>query len=203
MREQTGREPFMLNTPGNQAEYRGIKTEEKAEAALQYFKERKTAFWDGRIITGYESTMHYSSRDKRGIDFVVTFETPEDKEETLPLQIKSHWNLQEQQSYGARGICYIAIWPEEHGDEARDRVGVAISNFLRIQDEIRRKKQANIWQKIWRFIKEMILRREKQKEMRKLRCKGCHRLFYTSLQPEECPNPYCESERSGEFQELS
>ncbi len=202
MKGQTGRELFILGVASNPAEYRGIETEKKAEDALRYFRDRKTSFWDGRIIEEFRSTMHFSSSDMQGIDFIVVFETPDGEREVLDLQVKSRWSLQEQRSYGARGICYVAIWQEEHGDEARDRVAVAIANFLRIQDEIRRKREANIWQKIWRFFREKILRRKEPKKIKKMRCKGCKRFFYTSFLPEGCPNPYCGSEKSGEFQIL-
>ena len=169
---------------------RGLDAEEKVAGALKYFQERKTLFHDGRIITGFQRTMHYDSDDQAGKDFTVTLEV-NGQEESLSVQVKNSWSLTVQRRYAARGICFIGVWPDENNEQARKRVAVAISNFSRIQDERKKELEINTLQKVWRFIKRLLRIHSKKttKLIERLQCKRCKRLYYTVVTPGLiCPN---------------
>ncbi len=169
---------------------RGLDAEEKVARALRYFQERKTLFHDGRIITGFQRTMHYDSDDQAGKDFIVTLKA-NGQEESLSVQVKNSWSLVVQRRYAARGICFIGVWPDEDNEQARKRVAVAISNFSRIQDERKKELEINTLQKVWRFVKRLLRIHSKKttKLIEKLQCKRCKRLYYTVVTPGLiCPN---------------
>ncbi len=104
---------------------RGLEAEKKAFNALFSLREEKINFND-KVIDKIIETEHCSAEDLAGIDFIVIF----DNKDKMLIQVKNHWSLAEQRKYSRKGICLIAIWPNEDQEKAKERTIQAISRFL-------------------------------------------------------------------------
>ncbi len=185
---------WLLNIPSSEKEAKGLEAEEKAEKAIRYLMERGVHLYDERRIETFEKTWHFSSDDKRGIDFKVTLIDKDNKREELLIQVKSYWKMKEQKSYGAAGICFIGIWPREVGSDAVNRVATSIANFLHVKKGLQKIRDLTKKEKaldLWIVLSKSLIKREqedlkKKRRILKRECHQCKRSCYTNS--EKCPS---------------
>ena len=116
---------WILGVPSSPSDYRGLAAERKALQALKYHQKKKTEFPGGRVIQEVTPTLHFSQADMEGKDAYVKFQNGE----TLAIQIQNWWSRRVEREFRKKGICLIAIWPNEEKGTARKRAFEAIFRF--------------------------------------------------------------------------
>lgn len=119
---------WILGIPSSLRDYRGLAAERKALQALNYHQKKKTEFPGGRVIEEVTLTLHFSKADMEGKDAYVGFQDGE----ILPVQIQNWWARETEEEFKEKGICLIAIWPNEGKEKARERAFDAISSFYQL-----------------------------------------------------------------------
>lgn len=121
---------WTFDIPTSFRESRGLMAEERATKALNSFRRRRTVFPGGWVIKEVEKIMHYSDEDRKGVDNYIKMRRMCDHlTETIPIQIKNHWNQALEKSFYQRGICFIGIWHHDKVDPEK-RVFDGICKFL-------------------------------------------------------------------------
>jgi hypothetical protein len=121
------RTEWILGIPTSDKSQRGLQAELKVLESLEYLKKKKIEFPGGRRIKSIEPAGHFSQKDQEGRDALVTFQTNSQSEtEVLSIQIKDWWMWRTENNFRKKGICLIAIWPNEDKKKARKRVFEAL-----------------------------------------------------------------------------
>jgi len=128
---------WILGVPTSAKDWRGLQAEQKVFQSLEYHKRKKTEFPGGRRIKEFTPTVHFSHDDYEGKDIIVKFQVEFLDNEILPIQVQNWWSREVEEEFREKGICLIAVWPEEDKKKARERTFDAISKwFLRVEEEV-------------------------------------------------------------------
>jgi hypothetical protein len=128
---------WILGIPTSAKDWRGLQAEQKIFQSLEYHQRKKTEFPKGRKIREFTPVLHFSRDDREGKDIIAKFQVEfQPDSETLPIQVQNWWSREAENEFREKGICLIAVWPEEDEKKARERTFDAISKwFLRVVEE--------------------------------------------------------------------
>ena len=130
---------WILGVPTSAKCQRGLQAEQKIFQSLEYYKRKKIEFPKERLIAEITPTVHFSQDDREGKDVLVKFQVKfRPDSEIVPIQFQDWWTREAEEEYREKGICLIAVWPNEDKKKARERTFDAISKwFLRVEEEVK------------------------------------------------------------------
>lgn len=129
---------WMLKIPTSFAELKGLIAEEKALRGLEGLQRRKVKFYQaGGVIKNVTPTMHFSEKDKEGIDIEVEFQGGE----KVFVDAKGRqWEKGLAEKLLSRNRCLIAIPLRTSESDEEEIAYQAVSWFLQERQERERRE---------------------------------------------------------------
>lgn len=124
---------WMLRVPTSFSEAKGLTAEEKTLQGLKGLQRRKVKFYPaGGVIKNVTFTMHFSQKDKEGIDIEVEFQ---DGERIFVDAKGRQWDQDLAEKLLRRNRCLIAVPMGTSDEEAEEMAYQAVSWFLQERQE--------------------------------------------------------------------